>query len=88
MIRTAEEWQKIFEDQKASGMSIGEYCKSHQISRASFYKNKRKLTEPEEPFQKVDVVEDVSQTIVEFKIDDHTISCDPRYLELIVSALL
>ena len=87
-MRTNEEWKAIFEDQESSGMAIKEYCKAHKIGVASFYKHKRLIIQNEETFNPVSIVDDEPITsIVEFKINEHTISCDIKYLHLIVSAL-
>ena len=87
-MRTNEEWKAIFDDQEASGMTVKEYCKKHNIGAASFYKYKRLIVKNEEPFNPVTIIDDepIASTI-EFKIDGHTISCDIKYLHLIVSAL-
>ena len=40
-MRTNEEWKAIFADHEASGMTVKEYCKEHNIGVASFYKYKK-----------------------------------------------
>ena len=87
-MRTNEEWKAIFEDHESSGMTVKEYCKAHDIGAASFYKYKRLIMQNEETFNQVSIVDDEPITsIIEFKIDGHIISCDIKYLHLIVSAL-
>lgn len=87
-MRTKEEWKAIFADHEASGMTVKEYCKEHNIGAASYYKHKRLITQTDESFNQVTIIEDEPlATIIEFQIDGHTISCDIKYLHLIVSAL-
>ena len=83
-----EEWKAIFADHEASGMTVKEYCKEHNIGAASFYKYKRLITQTDESFNQVTIIEDEPlATIIEFQIDGHSISYDIKYLHLIVSAL-
>lgn len=40
-------WSKVIRDQKASGLSISEFCRQREVSTASFYNWRRKLAELE-----------------------------------------
>lgn len=37
------DWKKVLEDHAESGLSVANYCKSHGISQAAFYSNKKEL---------------------------------------------
>ena len=87
-MRTNEEWKAIFADHEASGMTVKEYCKEHNIGVASFYKYKKLIMQSDELFNQATVIdEEPVSTMIEFQIDGHTINCDIKYLHLIVSAL-
>lgn len=44
IIRSQAQWQKIFEEQQTSGLTILSYCREHQLSTATFYAARKKLT--------------------------------------------
>jgi hypothetical protein len=43
IIRSQSQWQCIFEDQKASGLTIIGYRREHQLSTATFYAASKNL---------------------------------------------
>ena len=44
--RTADQWQALVNEQKASGLSAPKYCKQNNIAYASFSKWRKQLTKP------------------------------------------
>tara|TARA_R110002167_G_scaffold178598_6_gene378356 strand:+ start:5964 stop:6236 length:273 start_codon:yes stop_codon:yes gene_type:complete len=40
--RSADEWQHIIDTQKASDMTIAEFCHAHQITQSTFYLQRKK----------------------------------------------
>ena len=44
MRRNDEDWLKLFDDQKNSGLSISKFCEMNNIVLASFYNAKCRLT--------------------------------------------
>ena len=44
--RTADQWQILVNEQKASGLSAPKYCKQNNIAYASFSKWRKQLTKP------------------------------------------
>ena len=38
-------WQAVVKQQKRSGLSVAEFCRSHDVAEASFYAWKRRLSE-------------------------------------------
>lgn len=47
--RTAEQWQRLINDQHESALSAPEYCKQHNIGYASFCQWRKRLVEPNPP---------------------------------------
>ncbi len=43
IFRNQTQWQNIFEDQQASGLTIMGYCREHQLPTATFYAARKKL---------------------------------------------
>ena len=43
--RTMADWQKLLDDQTASGLSIKAYCQQQNITHSNFYKYRRKLNQ-------------------------------------------
>jgi putative transposase len=41
--RSPDQWQKIFEQYSASGMTISIFCKQHKINPSSFYAWRKRL---------------------------------------------
>lgn len=48
--KSQQQWQQIFAEQKASGLSIVDYCRQQQLSTSNFYKCRKQLTASEQPF--------------------------------------
>ena len=57
-MRTNEEWKAIFADHEASGMTVKEYCKEHNIGVASFYKYKKLIMQSDELFNQATVIDE------------------------------
>ena len=41
--RSQTQWQTIIEEQRASGLTIADYCREHQLATATFYAVRKKL---------------------------------------------
>jgi transposase-like protein len=56
----ARQWRELISQQPDSGMTINAFCEFHQISNASFYQWRRKLSEssqsPNDQFVRVEVL--------------------------------
>ena len=48
--KSQQQWQQIFTEQAASGLSIVDYCRQQQLSTSNFYKCRKQLTASEQPF--------------------------------------
>lgn len=44
-MKAKKDWKKIISDQQTSNLTVAAYCRTHQLSPASFYNNKKKLFE-------------------------------------------
>lgn len=49
-MKSQEQWQQIFAEQKASGLTIVDYCRQHQLSTSNFYMRRKLLAENETSF--------------------------------------
>jgi transposase-like protein len=58
----AQQWRELISQQPDSGMTINAFCEFHQISNASFYQWRRKLSESSratnDQFVRVEVLRD------------------------------
>jgi len=55
----AEEWEKLFKEQKASGKSIKQWCKENHVSTYAYYRRQRERigsTRQEKPVKAVELV--------------------------------
>jgi putative transposase len=59
IIRSKSQWQCIFEDQKASGLTIIGYCREHQLSTATFYTSRKKLSSTPNHFVRAKITQQV-----------------------------
>ena len=49
-VKSQEKWQQILADQKASGLTIVDYCRQHQLSTSNFYTRRKLLAASEFTF--------------------------------------
>lgn len=38
--RTQQDWQNLFAEQRASGLSVAKFCQQHQIATTTFYNHR------------------------------------------------
>ncbi len=59
IFRNQEQWKVIIEKQQASGLTIINYCREHQLSTSSFYAVRKKLESPPSNFIRAKVTQQV-----------------------------
>ena len=72
-------WDQVFKDCEASGMTIADFCKENHISVAAFYKNKKALRDNESndvTFTQINIQE--PEETITFTINDITITCNRK----------
>ena len=75
-------WDQVFKDCEASGMTIADFCNEHHISVAAFYKNKKALRDKEDnesndvTFTQINIQE--PEETITFTINDITITCNRK----------
>ena len=42
--RSAEQWQVLIDEQGQSGLTIAEYCRQRNLSRKTFYRQRKRLS--------------------------------------------
>lgn len=81
------DWDQVFKNCEASGMTITDYCKSNHISLSAFYKNKKLLNDQpgndaaDRTFTQINIHE--PETIT-FTINDITITCNRNDVHFIL----
>ena len=58
-IKSQEQWQQIFAEQKASGLTIVDYCRQHKLSTSNFYTRRKLLAKTEHTFVRAKVTQQV-----------------------------
>ena len=64
--RSQEQWQSIIEDQQSSGLTIIDYCQQQQLSTASFYAVRNKISLSSGNFVRAKITQQVE--LIEEKI--------------------
>lgn len=59
IFRNQEQWQVIIEKQQASGLTVIDYCREHQLSTSSFYSVRKKLVSTSSNFVRAKVTQQV-----------------------------
>lgn len=67
------EWKRILQDQKESGMTIKKYCEDNHINQKTFYDYKKRFNQLDVRFQEVKLKQD---KIIHLKIDGVRIEID------------
>lgn len=81
-----KKWSEIFKKQKASGMSVEQFCKTNSIGISTFYTHRKKLISDDPvTFRKVEAS---SRKVIEFEMDGHRIRCRASDLKPLMEALL
>lgn len=79
MSKSISKWRSHINSQVSSGLGVSTYCQQHNLSEASFYKWRRRLSNESEQggFDEASIVEE--QEEIDFKIDlgqlDHRVLC-------------
>ena len=58
-IRSQDQWQNIFKEQKNSGSTIVGFCRQHQIPTATFYAYRKKLGVSQSAFIQAKITQQV-----------------------------
>ena len=59
IMRSQDQWQNIFKEQEMSGLTIVGYCHQHQISTATFYACRKKLSVSQSAFIQAKITQQV-----------------------------
>jgi len=77
IFRNQAQWQVIIEKQQASGLTIIDYCREHQLSTSSFYAVRKKLESTPSNFIRAKVTEQVElitqQPLIELTLGKATL---------------
>lgn len=88
-MKEKRDWNQVFKEWEASGMTVTDYCKDRHISVAAFYKNKKVLKNKEDDqpievaFTRINVQELDSIT---FAINDIIITCNRNDVQVFLEA--
>ena len=92
--RTQEEWQRIFAEQQASGLSISAYCERHSILRQTFHLRKsdfNRLKQPSRALIKVDKPKLKSPAAITCQYQGVALACNdsvnPQWFADVIKAL-
>lgn len=58
-VKSQEQWHQIFAEQKASGLTIIDYCSLHQLSLSNFYTRRKSLAKSEHAFVQARITQEV-----------------------------
>ncbi len=94
--RSHEQWRTILNEQKASGLTIIDYCREHQLATSSFYVFRKKLGITSNSFVRTQVTQQVElitqQPPIELTLGKATLrlpsSTSAIYLGQVLRALL
>jgi len=59
IMRSQDQWQKIFKEQEMSGLTIVGYCHQYQIPTATFYAYRKKLSVSQNAFVQAKITQQV-----------------------------
>jgi len=94
--RSHEQWRTILTEQKASGLTIIDYCREHQLATSSFYVFRKKLGVTSNSFVRTNVTQQVElisqQQPIELTLDKGILrlpsSTSATYLGQVLRALI
>ncbi len=94
--RSHEQWRTIITEQQASGLTIIDYCRKHQLATSSFYVFRKKLGITSSSFVRTQVTQQVElitqQTPIELTLGKATLrlpsSTSATYLGQVLRALV
>lgn len=84
------DWEKIFNEQANSGLSVKEYCKKNNLGVSTFYKHKKQCSndiQVDNTFSIVDIVHHDQVNKISMIIDGHQIEFDPSLISKVIGAL-
>ena len=58
-MKSQEQWQQIFAEQKSSGLTIVDFCRQHQLSTSNFYTRRKLLVKSEHTFVQAKITQQV-----------------------------
>ncbi|PKG86982.1 IS66 family insertion sequence hypothetical protein [Colwellia sp. 75C3] len=94
--RSHEQWRTILTEQQASGLTIIDYCREHQLATSSFYVFRKKLGITSNSFVRTQVTQQVEvitpQPLIELTLGKATLrlpsSTSATYLGQVLRALV
>ena len=94
--RSHEQWRTLITEQQASGLTIIDYCRKHQLSTSSFYVFRKKLGINSSSFVRTQVTQQVElvtqQSLIELTLGKATLklpsNTSATYLGQVLRALV
>ena len=94
--RSHEQWRTLITEQQASGLTIIDYCREHQLSTSSFYVFRKKLGITSSSFVRTQVTQQVElvtqQSLIELTLGKATLklpsNTSATYLGQVLRALV
>ncbi len=94
--RSHEQWRTLITEQQASGLTIIDYCREHQLSTSSFYVFRKKLGINSSSFVRTQVTQQVElvtqQSLIELTLGKATLklpsNTSATYLGQVLRALV
>ena len=94
--RSHEQWRTILNEQQASGLTVIDYCREHQLSTSSFYVFRKKLGITSSSFVRTQVTQQVElvtqQSLIELTLGKATLklpsNTSATYLGQVLRALV
>ena len=94
--RSHDQWRTILNEQQASGLTIIDYCREHQLATSSFYVFRKKLCTTSNSFLRTQVTQQVElitkQPLIELTLGKATLrlpsNISATYLGQVLRALV